>query len=522
MEVLESGHPPKNRNTAHTGCFSITPQMVATNYQLYMPQDPTAKPDYRLAVLRDRNGDLTKKWYVEFWVKDERTQKKQRKQPNVTSNTHWPDVTRLVKSFTVPQILLQSGIISHKSAMFTINDKGKEILFKYDEHSFRSQNLRKKVIKGNAIELYMYLQNKSWLETITILASLKQIPIDTQSLAAEDNNRRLKAQAMIQATNALLQSGMTINTEAADLEEKEKEKKLMNADQAIDHIYESYKPSLAMGSRPNYASTVKLFKAYMEEMEISHTPISLITTEIIYEYSDWVQTQRHNNNKSRNTKISILSTLFTQLKERGYVLDNPCENVAQLKTIKRKNFPFTPEDKKQILEELKGKDPQLYYFCLFIYYSFARIKELRMLKISDIRLDTRQIFIAPENKSQRPRYPIISNHFEKVIRSMNLDQYPSHYYVFGKNGAPSPYMHSKNTLTERHRLFLEDLSLNYNKYKLYSWKHTGNYEAAEAGVSIIALKEQNGHTDIKITYDYLKDMGVRFASQLIDNQPPIL
>lgn len=48
--------------------FSVFATNIATGWTFFMAEKP--KYDYRLCEIRDRGGDLAKRWYVEFWVWD--------------------------------------------------------------------------------------------------------------------------------------------------------------------------------------------------------------------------------------------------------------------------------------------------------------------------------------------------------------------------------------------------------------------------------------------------------------------
>lgn len=51
---------------------------------------------------------------------------------------------------------------------------------------------------------------------------------------------------------------------------------------------------------------------------------------------------------------------------------------------------------------------------------------------------------------------------------------------------------------------------------LYSWKHTGNVRAYEAGVDILTIQEQNRHHNLAMTEVYLRSLGLRVKRELLD------
>ena len=99
------------------------------------------------------------------------------------------------------------------------------------------------------------------------------------------------------------------------------------------------------------------------------------------------------------------------------------------------------------------------------------------------------------------------------ILKMNPD-----WYIFGSQGKPGPYPTKPDTLSKRFRDLRRALDID-EKYKFYSWKHTGNLDAVLAGVNIKAIQSQNGHVNIEDTDKYLRSLGIEHNQQIRDRQP---
>jgi len=56
-------------------------------------------------------------------------------------------------------------------------------------------------------------------------------------------------------------------------------------------------------------------------------------------------------------------------------------------------------------------------------------------------------------------------------------------------------------------------------YKLYSWKHTGNARAADAGIPAYHRQRQNGHASMRTMEEYLKNK-IGWRSEEIANSFP--
>jgi integrase len=158
----------------------------------------------------------------------------------------------------------------------------------------------------------------------------------------------------------------------------------------------------------------------------------------------------------------------------------------------------------------------------FEYYCFLRPgKELRFLKIKDIDFTRGTINVDKiRSKTNLERFPTIPLVFLNELREIKLHLYPKEYFVIGKNGQPGPMPISKNTLRNRFRYFREKLNMP-ESYKFYSWKHTGNGMASDAGITTKDLQEQNGHTSLLTTEKYMRYKIGKVNKKIRDNFPQL-
>jgi integrase len=76
----------------------------------------------------------------------------------------------------------------------------------------------------------------------------------------------------------------------------------------------------------------------------------------------------------------------------------------------------------------------------------------------------------------------------------------------------------QNNLRNRFNVIRDRLQLP-ESYKLYSWKHTGNSRAEDAGIPMAARQRQNGHLSMRSTEQYLKRK-IGFRSEEIQHNFP--
>jgi integrase len=129
--------------------------------------------------------------------------------------------------------------------------------------------------------------------------------------------------------------------------------------------------------------------------------------------------------------------------------------------------------------------------------------------------------VSPVNSKTVERHIPIPYTFLKVLREeLRLHNYPRSYFVFGKNGVPGEQHLGKNMLRYRFAKIRKNMCMP-DMYKLYSWKHTGNIRADEAGIPRREIQHQNGHTSIQTTENYMKNKRGMVSKNIVERFPAL-
>lgn len=167
-------------------------------------------------------------------------------------------------------------------------------------------------------------------------------------------------------------------------------------------------------------------------------------------------------------------------------------------------LPFTAAQKTALRSLIEASDKQLWLACELEYYCFIRPKELRLIKLSDIDSNMMLWIRAEVAKDDDAAPVIIPAQLIPKIKALK-ENYPAHYYLFGKGGKPSTKLLSKNSLNLRHSEYVKALNLG-ERYSLYSWVHTGIKEAALSKLPVKFLQQQKRHHSLDMFNQYLKDL----------------
>jgi integrase len=185
--------------------------------------------------------------------------------------------------------------------------------------------------------------------------------------------------------------------------------------------------------------------------------------------------------------------------------------------------PIHESDIDRLVQKIKETDRQLWLTVQLEYYCFLRPgQEIRLARISWFDI-ARGIITVPKQlvKTRQEKFVIIPVQFrEYLMNEWKIHLFPPDYYLIGQNGMPGTKPLGSNNLRNRFNIIRDSLNLP-KVYKLYSWKHTGNARAADAGIPAYHRQKQNGHSSMGSFEDYLKNK-IGFTSKELENQFPSL
>ena len=211
---------------------------------------------------------------------------------------------------------------------------------------------------------------------------------------------------------------------------------------------------------------------------------------------------------SRNDHRAFFRRAFAWLVKRKYWKINPFEDTDPIPAHTTPYRYFQKSDIKRLKRIISQRDPELWLFCQFIYYTFIRPGELRKMKVSDILWDDMKFLIRKEvSKNGKQQYVRIPQAFYPVLENHYIEAYPDHY-LFSKSGGPGSTMIGTNNMGNRHRPILRESGYTGGKFVLYSWKHTGGVQFILAGGRLKALQLQMRHHSLDQTDQYVRELGV--------------
>ena len=366
---------------------------------------------------------------------------------------------------------------------------------------------------GGDISKRWYVVFYIWNEDTREKERKRLYDVNDFNTAAE---RYLAGDALVKEINEKLKQGYVISDNQISLPVVVSPLDLSISEIIERHIKNNSK-SLSNPTIKDYNTLLNTFNAWLELKKITGLKIYNFSLEIAREFFQYLQDEKEKRdgtkgvaNKTFNNYLTYFQTIYNTLENDEYI--TPKQNI--LKKIRRKktksgsHIPYSDVQLQSIEKEIKEtEDFQLLLFIKFLYFTFARPKkEVRLLKVFDIKQDV--IFIPPSNAKGDGRFVSIPDELNELIDQAGIRKFNPNFYVFSEKGTPGPEPTVRDFFYKKNRAILEKLKYTDREYTLYSYKHTGNVHLYLATKDIYLCKEQNGHTSVTQTEQYLRKLGL--------------
>lgn len=285
------------------------------------------------------------------------------------------------------------------------------------------------------------------------------------------------------------------------------------ANQLLVCMKDNYRRKTILG----YKSKLRLFEIWLEERKMNNFSISEISNTDIIDFHNYLTKELKREPVTIKKYMQVINAVF-----KNADLNSPVYNLPPLPRPK-KSFAARPIPEKLLLEltkELK-KDTQLWLAICFEFYTFIRPEELRNLKLENIDFSRWTITIPSEiSKNKKTQTIGIPDSFKGVLDSYRLETFPDNWFVFSKGWMPGPTRLGQNTLATRFRVIRDRLGVS-QKYKLYSFKHTGAIMLADAGVPMKDIQQHMRHSSFDTTDRYFEGIRGRISEKVRHNYPEL-
>ena len=285
------------------------------------------------------------------------------------------------------------------------------------------------------------------------------------------------------------------------------EEPIMTIKEAFNFALKIKKGSLNDTSYSNFEGRINRFKNWLDE----NKPITSVTRKIANEYLNEILEKSSARNRN-NSRID-LSSLFEVLSNNEIITDNFIKKINILKSKPERNKTYTPEMQLDIYSHLAEKDPILLLFVQFVSYNFLRPVEVCRLKVGDIDIKDKKLYVKAKNKAVKIK--IIP---EILIKELpNLSELNKDSFLFTPTKIGDEWIATENNrrdhFSKRFKAVVKDhfeLGLDYG---MYSFRHTfitKLYRELRKSSSPFEAKSKlmliTGHSTMTALEQYLRDI----------------
>jgi integrase len=332
--------------------------------------------------------------------------------------------------------------------------------------------------------------------------------------------------------NRLLEKGLTIK--ADQKEDKEKQvtsqkaihRNTLTIKAAIDRYIKLQTGSLSENTLSGYVTLYNTLVPWLEDKGLENILLVNFKGDMVEDFFNYLKLERKvitgkpdqkkekigvSNKTFNNYHTSLNAVINHFIRTKGIIKKkkNPLKSISKKNAESGKHIPFSQDQITKIQElAIKKDDFQFLIYIKFLYYTFGRPgKEVRLLQVKDLWTNT--IFLpATRTKRGRGRHVSIPPALEEIIKEYKLRDYPKNYFLFSHSGSPGPEPVGVNYFYNKQRSMLDELGFTDQEYTLYGYKHTGNINLYLATNDIMAVFEQNGHSSLDQTRNYMRDLGM--------------
>lgn len=277
--------------------------------------------------------------------------------------------------------------------------------------------------------------------------------------------------------------------------------------EALNHIL-AIKKELRADSYRSFDSISNLFYQFLEKKKWHRLQVGEVSKVHVRAYLDDCLITRKLAPVSWNNQVTVLRVIFNDMKERGFVLENPLDGIKKKKKLPKTRRNFTQEEARIVLARVRQESELLFYFVLLEYCCYFRPEEIRKLRFRDFDFTTGLVTLdSGRTKDWDNRIATIPTDFIPFFNQEFFKRYPQNSYVFGAGFEPGKMKHmSKQVAFRRHEAILKQLVKegkldNMVGLVLYSWKDTGITDALEM-IPILNVQDQAGHSSPNETMKY--------------------
>lgn len=318
--------------------------------------------------------------------------------------------------------------------------------------------------------------------------------------------RKLAAKNLCKAISTILENGFNPYNETDIVDQVKK----YNIPDAIKFVLSLKINSITPTSYNDFRIRITQFEKWLLENGFKDRYITSVNKTTVINYLNFVL--QKSKAKNRNNNRSVISMFFQTLVDNDILKENFVKQINVLSSNPERNKTYSNKLQIDIFDYLNINDKQLLLFIQFISYNYLRPVEVVRLKIKDINVNDKIIYVRAKNKLVKTK--ILP---EILIKELpNLTNYNPETYLFTPDGFGKDWTTTENNkrgfFGKKFKKVKDKFNLGAD-YGFYSFRHTfitklyKNFAIEstpfEAKSKLMLI---TGHTTMTALEKYLRDI----------------
>lgn len=277
----------------------------------------------------------------------------------------------------------------------------------------------------------------------------------------------------------------------------------------------NYSPNTILAYRDTFIQFISFMKE-QKNIEVQKLTLEYITKDVVIDFLDWIQKNRHCCNATRNSRLAALHSFFIYMQYENPERMYEWQKILSIKVKRHEKQSInylTTEGIKLILEQpdlSTGRGRRNLAMLALMYDSGARVQEIIDLTPSSIRLDSPSI-VKLFGKGRKSR--IVPLQEEQTVFLKGYMQ-ENHLFESYANQYPLFSNSRKEKLTRAGVSYIlntySDLARKTNpviipeRISCHSLRHSKAMHLLQAGVNLVYIRDLLGHVSIQTTDVYAR------------------
>lgn len=227
---------------------------------------------------------------------------------------------------------------------------------------------------------------------------------------------------------------------------------------------------LSKTSFPGFSSNIKRFEKWLDANNVSgDKSVFAITKKVVITYLNEVL--ENTSPRTRNNTRVDLSSLFQVLEDNEIIKENFIKKINVLKATPERNKTYSNTLQTDIYNYMEQNDKILLLFVKFISYNYLRPIEVCRLKVGDIDLKDRKLYVKAKNSPVKTKIiPEILINDLPDLSKMNKNHSLFTPFAIGGEWETSE-TDKRDYFSKRFKKVKDHFKLG-TEYGLYSFRHT--------------------------------------------------